>query len=136
MALAENKQVVDSKEISSIHKKVDRFNIIVLNLNIDRSTVRSCGKEWKDPAGFRDEMRNKRYRTGSNHRDGALSPFFIPKEKPPFIKKEFQTWRKDACTGRFSSPFSIYGSGYKDSRKSININRRKSHHAPFQFHHS
>ena len=64
------------------------------------SAVRSCSKEWKDPTGFRDEMRNKRYQAGSNHRDGALSPFFIPKEKPPFIKKEFQTRGEGAvCTG-------------------------------------
>lgn len=91
-------------------------------------TTFSRDTEWKDPVGFRDEMRNKRYQTRSNHRDGSLSTFFIPKEKPPFIKKEFQTWRKDACTGYLSSPFNIYGLGSLDSRKRVNNNRRKSHH--------
>ena len=75
----------------------------IKRLKTNSSTVRSCGKEWKDPADFRDEMRNKRYQTRSNHRDGALSPFFIPKEKPPFIKKEFQTVGKGGCVYR--APF-------------------------------
>lgn len=92
-------------------------------------TTFSRDTEWKDPVGFRDEMRNMRYRTRSNHRDGALSTFFIPKEKPPFIKKEFQTWKEGAvCTGPLPSPFNIYGLGSLDSRENSHNNRRTSHH--------
>lgn len=113
----------ESKAIhkQNIHKTTDHS-----------SAVRSCSKEWKDPVGFRDEMKNKRYQARSNHRDGALSTFFIPQEKPPFIKKEFPTLKKGISTGYLSSSF-IYTLTALFSRKDVSINRRKSHHDPISF---
>jgi hypothetical protein len=100
----------------------------------DSSVVHSHSKKWKDLAGFRDEMKTKRYQTRSNHRDGALLNFFIPEENASQAK-ELLTWRKNTCTGYFSSPFDIYSLNTIKSRLIQNNNRKEPHHDQLLFNH-
>jgi hypothetical protein len=94
------------------------------------SAVRSCSNKRKDLVGLRDEMKLKRYQTRSDQKDGALSPFFIPEEKPPLHnKKEFLTSKESAVYQPFFPSFIIYDLNKKRSIKIYGNNRRKSHHA-------
>tara|TARA_R110002050_G_C8878057_1_gene508623 strand:- start:1026 stop:1406 length:381 start_codon:yes stop_codon:yes gene_type:complete len=98
----------------------------------DSSVVHTHSKEWKDLAGFRDEMRNNCYQTRPNHKDGSFLSFFIPKEKASKHLKKFHTSKKSICTEYFSSSF-IYDFLSLKSRKIANNNRKKSHHDQLSF---